>query len=414
MTSVEERLAAYRPVLEDAIERHAQSPRPSRRRWSVLIPMLGAVAAAIVLSAFVLLRADRASAPSAPAVTGPVTSVTSPITAPPSSTVAPSTIATPAPPRVVAIGDNVMAGATSELGRLGIAVDAMASRPMRDAVAIVEQRRDRDELGEVLIVHLGNTGTISDATIDAFFTATSSVTRVVVLTNHVPGRHYADANNNRLRAVPARFPNVVVVDWDQRAITCGSSCLHPDGIHLRPAGQAFYARLIADAAGIADAGPPPCTKPVELGTAPPFSLAEQYGVPFDTIRALNPTFGTELPMQLLVPCDAVAARATDDRTGLDRFPPNESSQTFMASSHLTVATDRLVYVMAGGTGPDGVGLVRIDVYDRNTGGPTRGSELGQPVCPGPVVLTADITPPLDAIPATCAPTGDALTINAYM
>ena len=69
--TVEERLAAYRQVLDEAIDAELavaqQAATP--RRWQLLVPLIGAVAAASVLT-YVMIGDERtmtSSAPAAPA-----------------------------------------------------------------------------------------------------------------------------------------------------------------------------------------------------------------------------------------------------------------------------------------------------------------------------------------------------------
>ena len=64
-----------------------------------------------------------------------------------------------------------------------------------------------------MVIHLGTNGTLSDETMTAFFTALSGVPKVVVLTVEAP-RDYIAANNAKIVALPAQFPNVSVLYWD--------------------------------------------------------------------------------------------------------------------------------------------------------------------------------------------------------
>ena len=54
---------------------------------------------------------------------------------------------------------------------------------------------------------------------------------------------YEDAVNQRLRAMPGRWPNAHIIDWNASVLTSG---LYPDGIHLNPAGCQAYATLITE------------------------------------------------------------------------------------------------------------------------------------------------------------------------
>ena len=182
-------------------------------------------------------------------------------TAPPSATSLPSPVATPGPtiptttsstttttlpppPAIFAIGDSVMLGAADELTENGIVVDAEVSRQMRTMVPIVQQLRDQGRLSEQMVIHLGTNGTLDDDTVTEFFTALSSVPKVVVLTVSAP-RTYIEANNAKILALPAQFPNVSVLYWDGLIKDCPNQpCLYDDGYHLRQSGQDYYTALI--------------------------------------------------------------------------------------------------------------------------------------------------------------------------
>jgi hypothetical protein len=72
-----------------------------------------------------------------------------------------------------------------------------------------------------------------------------------VLTVHLPPHYsYTAANNAKLAALPAQFPNVSVLYWDGLANQCPGDCIYGDGFHLKQAGQDFYTQLIADQLGI--------------------------------------------------------------------------------------------------------------------------------------------------------------------
>ena len=74
---------------------------------------------------------------------------------------------------------------------------------------------------------------------------------VVVLTVRAP-RVWIPDNNARIRALPLRFPNVVVLDWEAASASILDQ-LSGDGYHLRTgAAKQFYANLIFEAIGRPD------------------------------------------------------------------------------------------------------------------------------------------------------------------
>lgn len=147
--------------------------------------------------------------------------------------------------RVTAIGDSVMLGAVDALQRAieGIEVDAALNRQMADALNILRQRASSSQLGDVVVVHIGTNGSVTGAQLDELMQILNGVTRVVLVNDKV-ARAWEGPNNTVMTDGIQRYPNAVLVDW--HAASGGQPLLFwDDGIHLRPAGAAFYAALIA-------------------------------------------------------------------------------------------------------------------------------------------------------------------------
>ncbi len=149
--------------------------------------------------------------------------------------------------RVTAIGDSVMLGAVGALHQAveGIDVDAQMSRQVGAAVNIIRARQVGEQLGEVVVIHMGTNGSFSSRQFDQMMESLSGARRVIFINDRVP-RAWQDTNNAVLAEGVKRYPQAVLLDW------VGASANRPelfwqDGIHLRPEGAKFYAGLIADA-----------------------------------------------------------------------------------------------------------------------------------------------------------------------
>jgi peptidoglycan/LPS O-acetylase OafA/YrhL len=185
-----------------------------------------------------------------PAVAPTGTGAPGPATTTPTTTLPPPTTAASAVIPLLAIGDSVMLGAADELKELGFLVDAEVSRQMQTMVPRVQGLRDSGQLGDAVVVHLGTNGNLGDQTLTEFFGALAGVPRVLVLTVRAPGKGWIDANNAKILALPAQFPNVSILYWDGLAASCPGNCFYDDGIHLRQDGQNYYTALIADQLGL--------------------------------------------------------------------------------------------------------------------------------------------------------------------
>ena len=139
-----------------------------------------------------------------------------------------------------------MKGAAPVLAERGIVVDAEESRQGKLAAEIFVQLRDLGVRMNVAVVHVGTNGPMSNETLDLMMTALQDVPRVIVLTGR-GNRDWIDPNNFRIRALPERYPNVVVLDWQLVSELCSGKCFAGDGIHLDRDGRSFYADQIVQA-----------------------------------------------------------------------------------------------------------------------------------------------------------------------
>jgi peptidoglycan/LPS O-acetylase OafA/YrhL/lysophospholipase L1-like esterase len=149
---------------------------------------------------------------------------------------------------VFAVGDSVMLGSAKKLKSYGITVDASKNRQVIDAVQIFNYYKSVNELGDVVVIHLGTNGITKAATFDRILKPLASVKRVVILTMRVPGRASEQLNNAVINNLPATHPNVSILDWYTL------SKPHPewfnsDGIHPNALGQDNYVELILQAIG---------------------------------------------------------------------------------------------------------------------------------------------------------------------
>jgi hypothetical protein len=148
--------------------------------------------------------------------------------------------------RVSAIGDSVMLGAAATLTQavpaLGV-MDAEVGTQVSTGIEILRWRRDAGQLGDVVVVHLGNNGTFAAEQFDEMMGVLGDERRVVFVNVRVP-RTWEGPNNAVLADGAGRYPNAVLVDW--HAASVGRPGLFwDDGMHLRPKGQKVYADLVA-------------------------------------------------------------------------------------------------------------------------------------------------------------------------
>jgi len=149
---------------------------------------------------------------------------------------------------VLAIGDSVMLGAANVLTDRGVTVDAVKSRPYRQALEIANYMKSVNRLGSVVIIHLGTNNTVDETTLDEIMVPLKDVPLVLFVTVHVPSEVRQNTNNRRINEMTSRYENVKVLDWYSIALA-HPEYLYSDKIHIRPEGQKVYADLMMQAIG---------------------------------------------------------------------------------------------------------------------------------------------------------------------
>jgi len=142
----------------------------------------------------------------------------------------------------------VMLAAASDLAAAisDIEVDAEVGREVSAAIHILRARHATGQLGEVVVVHIGNNSPFSPGQFDQMMEALADVRRVLFVNLKVP-RDWEGPNNAVLSEGVRRYPNTVLVDW--HAASVDRSQFFQDGVHLRPEGAQAYAQLIVASVG---------------------------------------------------------------------------------------------------------------------------------------------------------------------
>lgn len=169
-------------------------------------------------------------------------------TATTTATVVPPVVAPEDLMSVTLIGDSVLKGAEGAiLLKLGenANVDATVNRQFKHADDVVSELRDRGELGEVVVIHLGTNGAFSGGTWDEVMNELSDVDRVIVLTAFVP-RRWQSTVNAAIASGIERWPQVETIDYNSFG-NAHPEYYNADGVHLNGTGQAAYAELIYEA-----------------------------------------------------------------------------------------------------------------------------------------------------------------------
>jgi hypothetical protein len=152
------------------------------------------------------------------------------------------------PPKVLAIGDSVMAGAADTLRRefKGDAiVDAKEGRQPWDYATVVKHYRNAGLLPDHVIVQIGNNGPVWFDELVSLRDALAGVDHVYLVNVEVPRSWEGEVNSELSQFAADDWPQATVIDWHAEA--ADNSDLTYDQIHLTPKGERLYASLIGQA-----------------------------------------------------------------------------------------------------------------------------------------------------------------------
>ena len=163
---------------------------------------------------------------------------------------APTTTSPPALPggdQIDAIGDSVMLASAPELqaGFPGIQINAVVSRQLSSAPAIVQGMRDSGTLRPVLLIGLGTNGPIDRRSLDQIRSIVGSRHEIVVVNVQAP-RGWTDGVNDALTRFAQHYRSVELADW-RDAISSHLDLLARDQIHPGSAGGLIYVHAVTDA-----------------------------------------------------------------------------------------------------------------------------------------------------------------------
>jgi len=143
---------------------------------------------------------------------------------------------------ILAVGDSVLQGAKRCLKGTDVKVDAEENRTMADGAQVIEEQSKAGTLPPRVLIALGTNAPFGEKVLDRIMRAAGPQRAVYWATVELPDTYsYEEAVNQRLRAMPGRWPNAHVVDWNASVLPEG---LYPDGIHLNPDGCQAYSTLV--------------------------------------------------------------------------------------------------------------------------------------------------------------------------
>jgi peptidoglycan/LPS O-acetylase OafA/YrhL len=148
------------------------------------------------------------------------------------------------PGRILALGDSVMLGCSSELKRAlqhRVRVDATVGRQIEDTLNELQRLRRHHKLTKMLVLQVGNNGPLFYHDLVRLQHALHGIPDVVVV-NVRNETSWQDESNHALVNWLHDWPSAHLADWYGRS----TAKMLQDGTHPWPYGCTIYAHLIAD------------------------------------------------------------------------------------------------------------------------------------------------------------------------
>jgi peptidoglycan/LPS O-acetylase OafA/YrhL len=144
----------------------------------------------------------------------------------------------------VVFGDSVVLGAHEKLKEvLGlISIDAKIGRQPAEIAERIEIRRAEKRLGDVVIIHMGTNGIVTENDLKPILDRLTDRERVIVVNVRVP-RPWMKPTNEMISSIVPQYPNVRLADWST-ASKGHRGYFVSDGVHLTKSGQQAFAELI--------------------------------------------------------------------------------------------------------------------------------------------------------------------------
>jgi hypothetical protein len=157
-------------------------------------------------------------------------------------------IAQPPSEPTLLVGDSIMIGTSKTIAQHlhVVGLHAIVGIGERKTLQIVTTLANEKQLEPIVIIDLGNNGTVDEVTLRKILTLLRPCRHVVIVNANVP-RPWRDSANAIIAHIVPQYPNATIADW--RAISTGKRFFGPDGVHPNPAGTRAYAQIITKALG---------------------------------------------------------------------------------------------------------------------------------------------------------------------
>ncbi|UPM54675.1 acyltransferase family protein [Gottfriedia acidiceleris] len=148
---------------------------------------------------------------------------------------------------VFIIGDSVVINSIPQLKKTysSLSVNAKIGRQFTEASAIIQQAKNTNSLGNIVVIELGTNGPFTVKQMSSLIELIGKDRKILFVNTRVP-RPWESIVNKTLREVSSKYSNTSVVDWHSASAN-HNSYFSPDGVHLKPDGAKVFASLLINA-----------------------------------------------------------------------------------------------------------------------------------------------------------------------
>ncbi|MEE6451186.1 acyltransferase family protein [Gottfriedia acidiceleris] len=148
---------------------------------------------------------------------------------------------------VFIIGDSIVINSIPELKKTysSLSVNAKIGRQFTEASPIIQQAKNTNSLGNIVVIELGTNGPFTVKQMSSLIDLIGKDRKILFVNTRVP-RPWESIVNKTLREVSSKYSNTRVVDWHSASAN-HNSYFSPDGVHLKPNGAKVFASLLTNA-----------------------------------------------------------------------------------------------------------------------------------------------------------------------
>lgn len=146
---------------------------------------------------------------------------------------------------VTAIGDSVMLSAASSLKKQipQIVVDAKVGRQVYETTKIVNNLKQKGQLGKVVVLGLGSNGDFSETQLNNLLETIGDDHHIYLVNTRVP-RNWQNNVNRKIKYAVKKHKNVKLIDW-YSVTNRQYDLFYDDQIHPNQTGAEYYTALIS-------------------------------------------------------------------------------------------------------------------------------------------------------------------------